>query len=72
MNDYKKDSNGKFAGMSIDQAKQWALPFGKYKGQLISDVFLEDESYIDWLHEQLKPEDNLKLAIELVCYTKDD
>lgn len=59
-------------GMTMDQAKKWILPFGKHKGEFITDVFLEDEGYIDWLHEQLKEDDNLKLAIELCCYTKED
>lgn len=59
-------------GMTIDQAKKWTLPFGKYKGDFITDVFLEDESYIDWLHGTLKDSDKLKLAIDLCCYTKDE
>lgn len=59
-------------GMSINQAKKWVIPFGKYKGHLISEVFIENESYIEWLHDQLEDEDDLKLAIELVCYTKED
>lgn len=59
-------------GMTIAQAKKWRLPFGKYKGELIVDVQVEDESYLEWLHDTLKDEDNLKLAIELACWTKDD
>lgn len=59
-------------GMTIAQAKKWTLPFGKYKGQFIVDVFLEDEDYLEWLHDQLKDSDNLKLAIELACWTKDE
>ena len=59
-------------GMSITEAKKWFIPFGKYKGLLITDVYEEDKGYIDWLHEQLTEKDNLKLAIELSCYTKED
>lgn len=62
----------KFEGMTIAQAKRWTLPFGKYKGQLITDVFVEDEEYLEWLHDQLGEDDNLKLAIELACWTKED
>jgi uncharacterized protein (DUF3820 family) len=58
-------------GMTIDQAKKWSLPFGKYKGELITDVFLEDEGYIDWLYENLGNNDRLKQAIDLCCYTKE-
>ena len=61
-----------FEGMTIDQAKKWALPFGKYKGELISDVFVEDENYIEWLYDRLDENDKLRLAIELVCWTKDE
>ena len=58
--------------MTISQAKKLRLPFGKYKGLLITEVFLEDEEYLEWLHDQLEIDDNLKLAIELACWTKED
>lgn len=62
----------RFEGMTLAQAKKWALPFGKYKGEFIEDVYQEDQQYIDWLYEKLKDTDKLKQAIELVCYTKED
>ena len=62
----------KFEGMTIAQAKKWSLPFGKYKGELIVDIFVADEEYLEWLHEKLDIDSNLKLAIELACWTKED
>lgn len=59
-------------GMTIEQAKKWTIPFGKYKGELITTVFLIEEEYIDWLYETLNEDDKLKLAIDLCCYTKDE
>jgi len=59
-------------GMTIEAAQKWVIPFGKYKGELVSDVYCEDEEYIDWLHEKLNDDDYLKFAIDLVCYTPDN
>ena len=58
--------------MTIDQAKQWTLPFGKYKGELIVDVNCIDEEYVEWLYDQLNNNDRLRLAIELACWTKEE
>lgn len=63
---------GRSQGMTRDQARQLALPFGKYKGEFIEDVFSEDEQYIDWLYDKLNDNDRLKQAIDILCYTKDD
>lgn len=45
---------------SIDK---YLMPFGKYRGEYVSDVVSEDPGYIDWLLKQdLNPQ--LKEAIE--------
>lgn len=28
------------------------MPFGKYKGEYLGDIFSEDRSYLEWLAEQ--------------------
>lgn len=63
---------GRSQGMTRDQARQLCLPFGKYRGEFIEDVFSEDEQYIDWLYDKLNDNDRLKQAIDILCYTKDD
>lgn len=37
----------------------YIMPFGKYKGQFVADIKECDESYFDWLYEQMQSnEDN--------------
>lgn len=43
-------NNVDFAGRIIyNEKKQEVFNFGKYKGQLVSDVFLRDPSYYSWM-----------------------
>jgi uncharacterized protein (DUF3820 family) len=35
-------------------AREYKLPFGKYKGETLEDVYLENRDYLDWLVDVTK------------------
>lgn len=41
--------------MTKDQALRVKMSFGKHKGKTLGLVYAEDESYIDWLIENIDP-----------------
>lgn len=41
----------------------YIFPFGKYKGEFVADVVLEDPNYIDWVLNNIDNEE-LKEAIQ--------
>ncbi|WP_188740063.1 exodeoxyribonuclease X C-terminal domain-containing protein [Shewanella inventionis] len=51
----------------IFNAETIKLPFGKYKGLLLEDVYLKDPSYIAWLAGTVKPTSLVNRCIQLQC-----
>ncbi len=49
-----------------EYAKNYTLNFGKYKGKKLSDLFEEDEGYIEWLLEYEKADETIKKCINLL------
>lgn len=39
--------------MNRQQALQFKLPFGKYKGELLGRIWLDDENYVFWLYDAI-------------------
>lgn len=40
--------------MTNKEARNTVMPFGKYKGMLLSDVKLESERYLEWILDQIE------------------
>lgn len=45
------------------QFSDYIMPYGKYKGEFIADINIEDRDYLHWLMERLSDDDELKRAI---------
>lgn len=45
------------------QFSDYIMPYGKYKGEFIADINIEDQDYLHWLMERLSDDDELKRAI---------
>ena len=55
--------------MTLEEAKEYVLTFGKHKGKKLSEV---DESYLAWLYSADKTDEVIKKAIELLNQEKID
>jgi uncharacterized protein (DUF3820 family) len=40
------------AFIRVQQGAAHVIPFGKYKGRLVEEIFVDDSSYLDWLAGQ--------------------
>jgi uncharacterized protein (DUF3820 family) len=40
------------AFIRVQQGDAHVMPFGKYKGRLLEEIFVDDPSYLDWLAGQ--------------------
>lgn len=45
------------------QFSDYIMPYGKYQGEFIADINIEDQDYLFWLMERLSDDDELKRAI---------
>jgi len=52
--------------MTYDEAKDMAMPFGKYKGKTLAEIAEADVMYLDWLNDG-KLYGQLKPAVEAAC-----
>ena len=43
--------------ISVEEAQQYVLPFGKFKGKTIGEVLVAEPQYVKWLANAFKPED---------------
>ena len=59
------DDGASLSEMTLDVAKKYEIPFGKHKGELLTDLVEDEDPYIDWLVNNSKDEQLLK-AIELL------
>lgn len=41
--------------------QDYIFPFGKYKGEYVADVKMEDIDYLLWMRDNLREEDNKEL-----------
>lgn len=53
--------------MTIEQAKDYVINFGKHKGKKLSEI---PQNYLEWLDDQEKTEPRIKKAIELIFEDK--
>lgn len=54
---------------TLEDAKRYKFPYGKYKDETILDVFEDDEQYLDWWLKN-KADDYFKKCYELVTGVK--
>ena len=44
--------------MKPEPAKEFVMPFGKYRGETLEQIYLDDRSYLDWLLSARKYDDS--------------
>lgn len=54
------------ATLTIEQAKNLKLPFGKYKGKCLIEIAHEDGQYCDWLYGNEKTDPIIKKALKMI------
>lgn len=52
--------------LTIEQAKNLKLSFGKYKGTTLIDLVHKDSGYCDWLYENEKTDPVIKKALQMI------
>lgn len=52
--------------MTLEQAKNIKLSFGKYKGKTLGDLTQEDTGYCDWLFDNDKTDPVIKKALKII------
>lgn len=63
------DDGASLSEMTLEQAKEYQINFGKHKGDLLLDLINDEDPYVDWLLNNSKDEPLLK-AIELLSGKK--
>lgn len=63
------DDGASLSEMTLEQAKEYTIGFGKHKGDLLLDLVNDEDPYVDWLLNNSKDEQLLK-AIELLSGKK--
>lgn len=54
------------ATLTLEQAKNLKLSFGKYKGTALIDLVYKDSGYCDWLYESEKTDPVIKKALTMI------
>lgn len=54
------------ATLTLEQAKNLKLSFGKYKGTTLIDLVYKDSSYCDWLYANEKTDPVIKKALNMI------
>lgn len=54
------------ATLTLEQAKNLKLSFGKYKGTTLIDLVHKDSRYCDWLYENEKTDPVIKKALDMI------
>ena len=54
------------ATLTLEQAKNLKLSFGKYKGTTLMDLVYKDTGYCDWLYENEKTDPVIKKALNMI------
>lgn len=54
------------ATLTLEQAKNLKLSFGKYKGTTLIDLVYKDTGYCDWLYENEKTDSVIKKALTMI------
>jgi hypothetical protein len=57
--------------LTYREAKDTIMPFGKYKGSIIEDIFLTDPKYLDFILDTIPLTEKLEEAItKVIIYAK--
>lgn len=64
MKDFMQDEQD--ATLTIEQAKNLKLNFGKYKGTTLMDLVYKDSSYCDWLFNNEKTDPIIKKGLKMI------
>lgn len=65
--DTTNTGDGKEAKMeSVDDAKNYALTFGKYKGKTLGELFRLDRKYLEWLYDNEQTDAVIRKGIEIL------
>ena len=51
---------------TIEQAENFKLTFGKYKGETLGDITADDPEYCNWLFKNEKTDMNIKKALKII------
>lgn len=43
--------------MTGEKGKDFKMPFGKYKGETLEEIYVEDVGYLDWLKDTARQGD---------------
>ena len=62
----QEQAEQKLDAMTVEDAEQLIIPFGKYKGEMLGHIMSEDENYIAWLAENATSPD-IQKAAKLIC-----
>jgi uncharacterized protein (DUF3820 family) len=58
--------------MTKDEALKYEMPFGKYAGMSIADVYRIDERYLQWVFKEFDPRGFRKLREALEALNFED
>lgn len=65
------EQNVAVSNMTVDEAKNVKVPFGKYKGNTLEEIESKDKKYIEWLHD--KSQDQvIKAAAYIILSNKSE
>ena len=51
---------------SVDDAKNYVLNFGKYKGKTLGELFRLDRKYLEWLYDNEQTDASIRKGIEIL------
>jgi uncharacterized protein (DUF3820 family) len=55
-----------------EEAENYVITFGKYKGKTLKEIYDENESYLDWLLDNEKTDETIKQAIEMIINDEEE
>lgn len=55
-----------------EEAENYVITFGKYKGQTLGEIYDENESYLDWLLDNEKTDETIKQAIKMIINDEEE
>ena len=67
----QNEQNAAAEHMTVEEAKNIKITFGKFKGEILGDIAHEDKKYVEWLHDNSKDQ-IIKSAAYLVLSNKEE
>ena len=43
-------------------SRYFKMPFGKYKGETLEEIYIEDVGYLEWLQDQIMNKDTERMS----------